>query len=63
MNIIFLGYEGKIGYGFIMSSIFFSFVMNIIFIIYYLLKKIMNKTKKKFLLLNKYYSFYQFQKL
>ena len=47
MNIIFLGYEGKIGYGFIMSSIFFSFVMNIIFIIYYLLKKIMNKTKKK----------------
>ena len=44
---IYFGYEGEIGFGIIMFFIFVGFLINMSFNIYFLLKKIFDKTNKK----------------
>ena len=42
-----IGYEEKVGFGFILALIVLSFIMNMIFNVFYVLKNIINKTNRK----------------
>ena len=46
MNKIYFGYEDQFGYGFIMTFIFISFIINMIFNVYIFITQILKKTNK-----------------